>query len=195
MEAFMNDMVANTAFSMGSTVYHAAVPPRSTSNRRSGEVPQDVNTPPLRKPAVLATYFPDLSQGTLGMAISADLTNMGTMSSRTRGNGFSWFTCRLKQMLTLLYCFILRYLWYAIRLIFINRKQVSRSETLLCAAVIQFVRDRRHAVFRRRAVRMHFTHSPYPLQLYRWLPTVGRAPVQQDAVTVAAGKTKLDYTT
>lgn len=84
----------------GSTVFHAVVSPRSTSEGCSGGVPLEDNAPPLHKPAVLATITPNPSQGTPGTAISAASHNMGTAPSRTSRQEVSRKTSWLERIQT-----------------------------------------------------------------------------------------------
>ena len=196
----------NTQYGKGSTGFHTAVPPQE-SDGSSGGVPLHHNTPLLRKPAVLVTFDPDLSQGTPGTAISADLIYAGATPSGTRSNRFAWITSRLEQMqaqlyrkylelelLALMYCFMLRYLRLVIRLIDIGREQLFHAETLPSVVLTRSVHDRRHALFRRRAV-SQTSLSPILSSPSERLPSVGGVPEQQGTVTVETRKHKAWYTT
>lgn len=149
----------------GSTVFHAVVSPRSTSEGCSGGMPLEDNVPPLHKPAVLATIIPDPSQGTPGTAIRAAPHNMGTAPSRTSRQEVRRKTGWLEgmqtelyrqhlalQVLGLLYCSMLRYLLLAIRPIIIDREQFFQTRPLPNVWFTSSAHDRKFAVFRRRAV-------------------------------------------
>jgi hypothetical protein len=77
----------NTRYDKGSTGFDTAFPPQ-LSDGRSGGVPRSLNTPPLRKPAMLATRFPEPSQGTPGTAICAVIYHPGSELPRQQhGDG------------------------------------------------------------------------------------------------------------
>ena len=176
----------NTPYGKGSTEFHTAFPAQQ-SDGRSGGVPLKENPLPLRKPAVLATMFPEPSQGTPGTAISAEPINTGTTPSRTRRNGLSWITSGLEcmqarlyrkylalELLAVTHCLIFRYLRFVIWLIDISRTQVFHAKTFLSVAVTRFVDDRRHALFRRRAVLQQPITQPHPFIAKRAITFCGR---------------------
>src|SRR5690606_34834648 len=65
-----------TTYREGSTGVHTAFPPLRSDGGSAG-VPRSKLTPSLPKPAVLATSFPEPSQGTPGTAISAAIPYPG----------------------------------------------------------------------------------------------------------------------
>ncbi len=173
MEAHLNNTATDTAFSMGSTVNHAAVPPRSASDGGSGWAPLKDETPPLRKPAVLVTFDPDSSQGTPDTAISADFLNMGSVPSRSWSRRVvleqlaHWqallFGAYLANgLLAITLVFMLRYLRLVIRLINVYWTQLFQATALPFVVVTRFVHDRRYALFRRRAVYTYLLEVAVP---------------------------------
>lgn len=126
-------------------------------------MPLNDNTPPLRKPAVLVTYFPDPSQGTPSTAISADFPNTGSAPSRSWGyrvvleqlahRQAQLFEAYLAtRMLALTLVLMVRYLRLVIRLVDVYRTQLFQATALPSVVVTRFAHDRKYALFRRRAV-------------------------------------------
>lgn len=156
----------NTRYGMGSTGFHAADPPRSGSDGRSGRVPLHETAPPLRKPAVLATLKPDPSWGTPGTAIRADTRQTGTAPSRLRrrSGGMVLFDkleraqtqlyrkYLASQLLALLCVLMLRYLRLVMQVMAVSRRKLFQASALPYGVINRSIHDRRYAVFRRRAV-------------------------------------------
>ncbi|MFC3198262.1 hypothetical protein ACFOET_11625 [Parapedobacter deserti] len=167
-------------YGKGSTGFDTAVPPQA-SYGRSGGVPRSLNTPLLRKPAVLATRFPEPSQGTPGTAICAVICHPGpALPRQQRGDGGAeqvpakgWkaLVGRVKAKVTARQAQIHRYYlahmrkhvalttkltFRFVRLIAItvrvSRWMWFRRPALSYGAMNRFVHDRRFALFRRRAV-------------------------------------------
>ncbi len=173
-----------TRYGKGSTGFHTAFPPR-LSDGRSGGVPLKHNTPTLRKPAVLATRFPEPSQGTPGTAICAVIYHSGPALSRQqrRDGGVEqppanrWkamivrIKVKVKQWQAQIHRYFLAHMrnhlaqttklaFGFIRLIALTigilRRLLFRKPALPYGAINVSVHDRRYAVFRRRAVLAKF---------------------------------------
>lgn len=150
---------------MGSTGYHAAFPARM-SDGGSGGTPLEKNGPPLLKPGVLATGLPDPSHGTPGTAIRADIHHPGAAPSRLRGRGGGMaFFGELEQAQSLLYrkylalpllvmacALTLRYLRLVMLVTVIARRTLFLAPAIPYGVFHRVVRDRKEALFRRRAV-------------------------------------------
>lgn len=149
----------------GSTGYHGAFPTR-TSDGGSGGTPLGNNAPPLLKPAVLATIFPDPSHGTHGTAIRADIHHPGAVRSRLPDRSGGEAFCRKLElaceqlhrkylavpMMALTLMLMLRYLQLLIGVIPVRRWEPSLLAAYPYGLTEQIIHDGKFAVFRRRAV-------------------------------------------
>jgi len=169
-----------TRYGKGSTENHTAVPLQA-SDGRSGGVPLGLITPPLRKPAVLATRFPEPSQETPGTAICAVIYHPGPVLPRQqRGDGGverppanrwkaliirikakvkqwqaqirRYYLSRMRNHLALTTKLAFGYVWLIAFTIGILRRLLFCKPALSYGAINVSVHDRRYALFRRRAV-------------------------------------------
>jgi len=182
---FVSMMVTNNTdsqkrYGKGSTEYHAAFPPQ-TSDGRSGGVPRGLITPPLRKLAVLATGFPEPSQGTPGTAISATRNHPGTALPRQQcGDGDAelspatgrkalarrvkvkvkqwqakihrYYLARMRKYVALTTKRAFRSVRLIAFIIGVLRRLLFRKSALPYGIINRIVHNRRFALFRRRAV-------------------------------------------
>lgn len=176
----MHRLFTYTLYVKGSTGFHAAFPPQ-LSDGRSGGVPRGLFTPPLRKPAVLATLIPEPSQGAPGTARCADIYHPGTALSRQqRGDGGAetslairwkalvkrvktkvkqwqaqirrYFLARMRNYVALSTRHTFRFVRLITFTIGVSLRMLFRKPCLPYGAINRFVHDCRYALFRRRAV-------------------------------------------
>lgn len=178
----------HTRYNQGSTGFHTAVPPQA-SDGGSGGVPLSANTPPLPKPAVLATRFPEPSHGTPGTAISAHTRYPGPtlprpqrsdggkgQPSATRWKGWvkrinknvkQWLAQIRREYLKLLRSHLaltttltFGYVRLITFLIGVSRRILQSQPALPYGLVTRFVHDRRYALFPAGGRVIHFRESP-----------------------------------
>ena len=178
--ACMDHGTTYTRYGKGSTGVDTAFPAQRSGGGSAG-VPRRKHTPSLRKPAVLATSFPEPPQGTHGTAISAGLHHPGPALPRlqcsdggteqTRPTCRRWLTnwvqakvtrwrtqirryypTRMSKHVALVTHGTFRYIRLIGFIVRIPRRILFRSSALPFGVVNRFVHDCRFAGFRRRAV-------------------------------------------
>lgn len=155
----------------GSTEFDPAFPawgacPMQASDGGYGRVPRVSYTPPMLKPAVLATRIPDPSHGTPCTAISAGEQHPGAAPSRLwHRSGRLWRLWQFEQvqaklvreylavpLIVLAYSLLLRFLQRMIRVIRVARYTIFYASAFPFGVSRRFIHDRVGALFRRGAV-------------------------------------------
>ncbi len=176
----MYRLLIHIIYGKGSTGFHAANPPQPSDGRSDG-VPRGLFTPPLRKPAVLATLTPEPSQGTPGTARCADIHHPGpALPRQQRGDGGAespltnrwkalvkrvktkvkqwqaqirrYYLARMRKHLALTTKRTFRFVQLIAFIIGIPPQMLFRKPRLPSGAINRFVHNCRYALFRRRAV-------------------------------------------